>query len=808
MSAGTTPDTSNETATARSVDLAVTGMTCASCVARVEKKLNKLPGVSASVNLATESAHVTVTSDITDDDLVNRVAAAGYGATIKTPESDEFDTSDPSEERAADLRPRFFVSLALGLPVMVISMVPALQFTGWQWVIAALALPVVTWGAWPFHSAAARAARHLTSTMDTLVSLGITAATAWSLWALLFGGAGELGMTMDMSLLPRDAGHHGTMPELYFEAGAMVTTFLLAGRWAESRSRHRATAALRELLSLGAKDATRLTIADDGTRSEAHVPANQLRVGDIVLVRPGEKIPVDGRVIEGECAVDAAMVTGEIEPVDVSAGDAVTAGTIATSGALVVEAEKVGGDTLVAHIAAMVTDAQAKKAPIQRLADRISAVFVPIVIGISLLTFLLWWLIGGALTPAFTAAVAVLVIACPCALGLATPTALLVGTGRAARLGVVIKGPEILESTRTIDTLVWDKTGTLTEETMAVRKVVALEAAPITTDDEQTTSTRAAAAAEPTADTQAVAPDQTAGDAQASGPEQQLLARKSVLALAATVEASSEHPIARAITAAAAEASLRLPVASDFTTSAGLGVSATVDGERITVGKRDFLAQDGIDVPDVAALDLPDELTGATIVWVAAANRAIGAIAVAAPLRSTARQAVDELAALGIDSVLLTGDAEEPAQAVARQVGIDRVHAGVLPADKRDVIAALQETGKFTAMVGDGVNDAAALAQAGVKGLSMAMGSGTDVAIEAADITLMRSDPLAAPLAIRIARATLRIIKQNLFWAFFYNVLAIPLAVAGLLNPMIAGAAMACSSVMVVLNSLRLRRAH
>lgn len=774
MPAGTTPATSNETATtARSVDLAVTGMTCASCVARVEKKLNKLPGVSASVNLATESAHVTVTSDITDDDLVNRVAAAGYGATIKTPESDEFDTSDPSEARAADLRRRFFVSLALGLPVMVISMVPALQFTGWQWVIAALALPVVTWGAWPFHSAAARAARHLTSTMDTLVSLGVTAATLWSLWALLFGGAGELGMTMDMSLLPRDAGHHGTMPELYFEAGAMVTTFLLAGRWAESRSRHRAGAALRELLNLGAKDATRLTIADDGTRSETPVPANQLRVGDIVLVRPGEKIPVDGRVIEGECAVDAAMVTGESEPVDVSAGDAVTAGTIATSGALVVEAEKVGGDTLVAHIAAMVTDAQAKKAPIQRLADRISAVFVPIVIGISLLTFLLWWLIGGALTPAFTAAVAVLVIACPCALGLATPTALLVGTGRAARLGVVIKGPEILESTRTIDTLVWDKTGTLTEETMAVRKVVALEAAPITTDDEQA-----------------------------------LLARKSVLALAAAVEASSEHPIARAITAAAAEAGLRLPVASDFTTSAGLGVSATVDGERITVGKRDFLAQGGIDVPDVAALDLPDELTGATIVWVAAANRAIGAIAVAAPLRDTARQAVDELAALGIDSVLLTGDADEPAQAVARQVGIDRVHAGVLPADKRDVIAALQETGKVTAMVGDGVNDAAALAQAGVKGLGMAMGSGTDVAIEAADITLMRSDPLAAPLAIRIARATLRIIKQNLFWAFFYNVLAIPLAVAGLLNPMIAGAAMACSSVMVVLNSLRLRRAH
>lgn len=720
-------------ATARDVDLAVTGMTCASCVARVEKKLNKLDGVSASVNLATETAHVAVTSDISDADLIARVAAAGYGASVKS--ADDYDTSDPSEARAADLRRRFFVALALSIPVMALSMVPAWQFTGWQWVVAALTLPVVTWAAWPFHSAAARAARHLTSTMDTLVSLGVSAATLWSLWALLFGGAGHLGMRMHMSFLPR----HSTMAELYFESAAMVTTFLLAGRWAESRSRYRAGSALRELLNLGAKDAARLI---DGR--EERVPVDRLAVGDTLLVRPGEKIPADGIVLDGQCAVDMAMVTGESEPVDVGPGDHVTAGTIATSGALTIRAEKVGADTLIAHIGAMVEDAQARKAPIQRLADRISAVFVPIVILLAIATFLGWWFIGGELTPAFTAAVAVLVIACPCALGLATPTALLVGTGRAAHLGIVIKGPEILESTRVVDTLVWDKTGTLTEDTMQVRHV--------------------------------------------AGSDR-------VLQLAAAAEASSEHPIARAIVAAASHP---LPAATNFETSAGLGVRATVEGERISVGKADFLA---LELPEFT---LPDELAGATTVWVAAGDRVIGTIAVAAPLRPSAARAVAELRELGITSVLLTGDAAEPAGAVARQVGIETVHAGVLPADKRDVVAALQSGGKVTAMVGDGVNDAAALAQAD---LGMAMGSGTDVAIEAADITLMRSDPLAAPLAIRIARATLRIIKQNLFWAFFYNVAAIPLAMAGLLNPMIAGAAMACSSVMVVLNSLRLRRA-
>ncbi len=748
-------------------------MTCASCVARVEKKLGKIPGVHATVNLATESARVQVPAEVSDEDVINQVVRAGYGAELVLPEPEhpsagagevEADTELPADTRAASLRRRFLICAALSLPVMALSMVPAWQFTGWQWVVAALALPVAGWGAWPFHRAAAQAARHGSSTMDTLVSLGVLAATGWSVWALLWGGAGKLGMTMDMTLLPRlsgsggHAGHH-SVPELYFESAAMVTTFLLAGRWAETRARHRAGAALRDLLELGAKEATRVR-ERGGVVVEESIPAAQVRPGDLLRIRPGEKMPADGAVVEGASAVDTSMITGEMEPVEVGAGDPVTAGTIALTGSVLMRAERVGADTVVAQIGRMVTQAQAEKAPIQRLADRISAVFVPIVVALAGATFIGWWLLDGRLMAAFTAAVAVLVIACPCALGLATPTALLVGSGRAAKLGVLIKSPQILEAARSIDTIIWDKTGTLTSGQVQVTGV--LPHAPGVTEAE-------------------------------------------VLRLAAAVEQLSEHPLARAIVAATGSGET-LPTASEFVTSAGLGVSATVAGQRVVVGKADYLAAARIEVPGAsgtAGLHVPAD---ATVVWVARAGTCLGAICLAAPLRATARSAVVELNDMGVESVLLTGDRTEAAHAVAQQLEITRVFAEVMPADKRDTVAALQAEGRVTAMVGDGINDAAALAQAGVQGLGMAMGSGTDLAIAAADITLMRSDPRAAAVAVRIARATLRTIKQNLFWAFCYNVAAIPLAMAGLLNPMIAGAAMAFSSVFVVLNSLRLRK--
>lgn len=744
----------------RTVDLAISGMTCAACVGRVEKKLNRMDGVQATVNLAMETARVQVSGDTSDEALVARVEKAGYGARV-LPASGSMpahDTSDPQTARAANLKHRFFIALCLSTPVMVLSMVPAWQFVGWQWVVAALAAPVVTWAARPFHRAAFAAARHGTSTMDTLVSLGVIAATTWSLWALLFGGAGTLGMTMDMTFLPRDAGHEA-MPELYFEAATMVTTFLLAGRWAESRSRYRAGSALRELLALGAKTATRLRA--DG--SEEQVAADQLQVGDTVLVRPGEKIPCDATISSGHSAIDESMISGESIPVDKASGDQAVAGTIALTGALTLTATRVGADTTVAHIGKLVAEAQAEKAPIQRLADRVAAVFVPIVLALALATFAWWWLVAGELTAAFTAAVAVVVIACPCALGLATPTALLVGTGRAAQLGIVVKGPEVFESTRTITTLVWDKTGTLTADNVQVADIAAFG-----------------------------------------------VDRETVLALAAAAERSSEHPLARAIVTHAQRSGTPTWHATDFTTSAGMGIAARVwqpqaDGTQqaidVQVGKREYLGTRQLP-------DLPQSFAGSTLVWVATADTVLGAIALHAPLREGAKTAIAQLHRLRINSVLLTGDREEAAKAVAEQLGIDEVHANVLPADKRDVVKALQTRGENVAMVGDGVNDAAALAQAGAQGLGMAMGSGTDVAIAAADITLMRSDPLAAPLAIHVARKTLRIIKQNLFWAFAYNIAAIPLAMAGLLNPMIAGAAMACSSVIVVLNSLRLRHAE
>ena len=789
------------------VDLNVGGMTCASCSARVEKKLNKLDGVRATVNLATETAHVELDAAaaphaagtdgaatdvgpgavLDPEALIAVVEKSGYSATLKAVQHSggepadtpviageaAFETSselgESQYQRAGELRRRLLVSLVLAVPVMALSMVSAWQFTGWQWVVAALALPVATWGAWPFHRSAWRGARHGTTTMDTLVSLGVIASTAWSLWALIFGGAGELGMRMPMEFLPRAQSAH---PHMYFESAAWVTTFLLAGRYAEARTRYRSSDALRSLLTLGAKTVRRVQIGDDGVRREEEIDVASLVAGDLFSVRPGEKIATDGVVVEGCSAVDASMLTGESVPVEVGVGDEVTGATVNTSGALLVRATRVGAATTLAQIGQMVTDAQAGKAPVQRLADRISAVFVPVVLGIAALTFLGWLVLGSPVQAALTAAVSVLVIACPCALGLATPTALLVGSGRAAQLGVVIKGPEVLESTRTLDTVVLDKTGTVTEGRMR------LEAGDVVVLD--------------------------GAQAQAA------------LRLAGAVEALSEHPVAAAIAAGAQETCGELPVATDFSNHAGRGVTGTVEGQRVAVGRADWLhAELHVHIPDAAiqAVQAAQE-SGATTVLVAAgiADNALQVQAVLA-LRDTVRagsaRAIRELRELGIRPVLLTGDNARAAGYVASQVGIaaDDVHAEVLPWDKRDVVAGLQESGAVVGMVGDGVNDAAALAQAGTQGLGLAMGSGADVAIEAADVTLMRADLAAVVSAVRVSRATLRVIKQNLFWAFAYNVAAIPLAMAGLLNPMIAGAAMACSSVIVVGNSLRLRRA-
>jgi P-type Cu+ transporter len=822
------------------VDLAVEGMTCASCVARVEKRLNQVDGAIATVNLALESAHVelTVPDDgsvpAADDDLVAAVRRAGYDARVTarrgdamsdggasargttargtsvngtavhehaghgdlemalsghsmapghTMDADE-DLSAPTPDRGADLSRRLRVSAVLTVPVLLLSMIPALQGDGWQWVVAALALPVATWAAWPFHRAAARAARHGASTMDTLVSIGIIAATAWSLWALLLGGAGRIGLTMEPTLWPR-AGAHGAMavPELYFEVAAVVTTFLLAGRYAEHRSRRRAGDALRALLDLGAKDATLLETDASGRRTERQVPVGELVVGDLFVVRPGEKVATDGVVVEGRSAVDASLVTGEPVPVDVAPGSPVTGATLNTSGHLVVRATRVGEETMLAQIGRLVAAAQTGKAQVQRLADRISAVFVPVVLVLAAGTLAVWLATGSGTQAAFTAAVAVLIIACPCALGLATPTALLVGTGRGAQLGVLIKGPEILEQTRRVDTVVLDKTGTVTAGRMEVVDVVA-----------------------------------SAGTS-----------REEVLRLAGAVEALSEHPIARAIAAAAAvhpptpTAGARtgadgVAIGSDqvldFRNDAGFGVSGVVRtahaglglGTRVLVGRPGWLASQGVDTaPDLDEAFRAAEAEGGTAVVVAWNGTGRGVVVLRDPVKPTSARAIADLRALGLRPVLLTGDNAGAAALAAAAVGIapDDVVAQVLPADKVAVVQRLQARGARVAMVGDGVNDAAALAAAD---LGLAMGTGTDVAIEAADLTLMRGDLRSAAQAIRLSRATLRIIQQNLFWAFAYNVAAIPLAALGLLNPMIAGAAMAASSVVVVGNSLRLRR--
>jgi Cu+-exporting ATPase len=793
------------------VDLAVSGMTCASCVARVEKRINRIPGAQATVNLPLESARVLLTQPVSNEELIAAIERAGYEGHVTgredtiaddstaahqhdsvspgdAPASTEEqlahlggheghtgdgDTSAPTHDRGAMLKPRLIWSAILTLPVLLVSMVPALQFTGWQWVIAALTLPVVTWGAWPFHKAAFRAARHLSSTMDTLVSLGVAAATLWSLWALLFGGAGKLGMVMHLSFLPRMSGHNDT-PELYFEVAAVVTTFLLLGRFAEHHSRRSAGDALRTLLDMGAKDALRLVTAPSGARREELVPIDALQVDDLFAVRPGEKIATDGIVVEGHSAIDTSLLTGEPIPVEVAPGHNVTGATVNTSGHLVVRATRVGKDTTLASIGRLVTQAQTGKAPVQRLADRISAVFVPIVIVIALATFAAWMIWGDSTSAAFTAAVAVLIIACPCALGLATPTALLVGSGRGAQLGVLIKGPEILESTRKIDTIVLDKTGTVTQGKMTVEDVVGA------------------------ADT---------------------------LAYAAALESRSEHPIAQAIAAYGKE---NLPTSvntdgvdrslevTEFQNSAGGGVSGLVRkphsgvevGARVLVGRPRWLTEQGVTVDDAELMDIFNaaESTGATAVAVAWNGSLQGIVVLRDPLKDTSERAISELKELGLTPILLTGDNEGAAKVAAQAAGIaeTNVIAQVLPDQKVSVVNDLKSQGKIVAMVGDGVNDAAALASAD---LGLAMGTGTDVAIEASDITLVRGDLRSAATAIRLSRQTLRIIKQNLFWAFAYNVAAIPLAALGLLNPMIAGAAMAASSVIVVGNSLRLRRA-
>ena len=712
-------------------------MTCASCAARIEKRLNTLAGVSASVNYATHKAVVEHPASMGVAELIDSVTAIGYTAATE---------GDPATQ-AASVRTRLAVSAALTLPVLVLSMVPALQFAGWQWVTLVLATPVVGWGAWPFHRAAWLNLRHRAATMDTLISLGVLAAYAWSLWALFFGNAGQIGMRMTFSLTAS-----GT-DEIYLEVASAVTTFVLAGRYAEARARNRSGAALRALLDLGAKE---VSVLREGR--EQRVPIAALVVGDRFVVRPGEKIATDGEVIEGASAVDAAVVTGESIPVEVGPGDSVIGASINVGGRLVVRASRVGADTYLAALTRLVEQAQHGKAQVQRLADRVSAVFVPAVVVLAAATFALWLGFGGGAHAAFSAAVAVLIIACPCALGLATPTALLVGTGRGAQLGIVIKGPQVLESTRRVDTIVLDKTGTVTTGALTVHGVLAAEG--VDADE--------------------------------------------VLRLAGAVEAASEHPIGIAVAAKAQQEFGELAAVDRFANVAGLGVTGTVGGRSVVVGRDRLLAQQQLVLTDVlqGAVDTV-EGSGRTAVLVAWDGAVRGVLDVGDTVRPTSSAAVRGLRDLGLHPVLLTGDNARAAAAVAAQVGIDDVVAEVLPTDKLAEIERRQSEGRVVAMVGDGVNDAAALARAD---LGIAMGGGTDVAIEASDLTLVRGDLLAAVDAVRLSRATLRTIKSNLFWAFAYNVAALPLAAFGLLNPVIAGAAMASSSLFVVANSLRLRR--
>lgn len=760
MTTSTAPERPAASATTE-VELSVGGMTCASCAARVEKKLNRMPGVTATVNYATEKAKVAYEpgEELGVADLIATVVRTGYTAEeIRPPEPEPTPEASkdgaeasgaPGEDGTEALRQRFTVSAVLAAPVILLSMVPAFQFDHWQWLCLTLTAPVVVWGGLPFHRAAWTNLRHGATTMDTLVSVGTLAASGWSLWALFLGHAGMPGMRHGFDLT---ASRADASSMIYLEVAAGVVTFLLLGRWLEARAKRRAGAALRALLELGAREAT---VVRDGR--EVRVPVARLVVGDRFTVRPGETIATDGRVLEGRSAVDTSLLTGESVPVDVAPGDQVTGATVNTGGRLTVEATRIGADTQLARMARLVEQAQNGKAAVQRLADRVSAVFVPVVLVLALGTLVGWLLATDDATAAFTAAVAVLIIACPCALGLATPTALLVGTGRGAQLGILIRGPEVLENTRRVDTVVLDKTGTLTTGRMELTEVLPADG----TDETE------------------------------------------LLRLAGALEHASEHPVARAVASAAEERHGPLPPVSGFASTSGLGVRGTVEGRQVAAGRPRLLAEAGMALPEELERALAAaEARGRTVVAVGWDGAVRGLLTLADALRETSAEAVRELRALGLTPVLLTGDNEAVAAEVARAVGIDRVVAGVLPEGKVAEVERLRAEGRTVAMVGDGVNDAAALATAD---LGLAMGTGTDAAIEAGDLTLVRGDLRAAGDAIRLSRRTLATIKGNLCWAFGYNVAALPLAAAGLLNPMIAGAAMAFSSVFVVTNSLRLK---